>query len=352
MLVISMLIYIAYQYGVHYMLTHPGMDLELALHMNEVNEISEQVEHDPVEAESKLDMLVESLPPDSKLKRWYSMGYKSAVTDVTFNGKVVDQNGLPVESARVSYFISGQFMASGSGSGKAVTDKGGHFSLRGQGAAVVIQSIVADDIDYNTPAPEQPTQLSRGRNPALTIENWDQYTPDNPYLFRAWRVDSFENVRNGSDGYGMTPDGGIYAYDPFVSNRGGRWKASKNNGMIRVSCERGKMSHERDYQDWRITLSPVDGGIQPTDDIYMNQAPESGYQASIAVQQSVSSPDFSRASGNHRYFFTAHNGKYYGSLIAHFRPHFRDNECSVRFSYKINMDGGRNLAIRHEDIWK
>ena len=215
----------------------------------------------------------------------------------------------------------------------------GYFSIHGEGADIVFQAITADHIDYNTPTP------------VLMISDWEEYTPDNPYVFNTWRVDSYENVRHGHDGYQLLPDGRIYTYDPFDSDRSNRWHEGETDGLLRVSCERGEMERPRDFQEWRVTLKPIDGGIQSADDIYMNIAPVSGYQDSISVEQKLSSNNYQRSVGNSRYFITAHQGKYYGGLRVRYRPHFRKEQCSISISYKVNMDGTRNLAVKPEEKW-
>lgn len=299
-----------------------------------------------------IGILAVSLITVTQIWRWYYFGFRAAVTDVVFYGKVIDQDDKPVSEARVLYFISGQFMAAGAGSGFTLTDEQGRFRIQGEGAKIVVQTITGSQIDYNTPTPEKVPYLSGGRNPKLIIEDWDKYTSDDPYVFKAWRVEKYENVKKGYDGYSLLPDGSIYTYDPFDRDRGNRWHDGETDGLIRVSCERGEMAHGRDFQDWRITLTPVDGGIQLTDDIYMNIVPDNGYQPALSIEQQLSSPDYQRSVINQRYFFTAHHGKYYGGLFVHYTPHFRNDQCDIEISYKINLDGSHNLAVKPIEGWK
>lgn len=283
-------------------------------------------------------------------QRWHTtlfFGYLAAVTDIEFYGKILDQNDDPVANAEVSYFIGGQFLAAGAGSGVAVTDENGVFFIYGEGANIVVQAITGDRIDYNSSTPDFQPLLSGGRNPDLIIWKWKEYTSDNPYVFKAWRVQEYGNVKTGRDGYPLFPDGRIYTYNGIDRKRRKRWSEVEiGNGYLRVSCDREPMADPNDYKDWRVTLAPIEGGIQKTDDIYMNIAPEGGYLDSITEGRSVQSGDYQPSLTNQRYFFTAMSGKYYGSLFVHYDPHFRNEQCNVAISYKINLDGSRNLAAR------
>lgn len=289
--------------------------------------------------------------------RWYYFGFKAAVTDVAFYGKVIDQHERPVSEARISYFIAGQFLAAGAGSGFTLSDEQGYFTIRGEGAAIVIQTITHPLIDYNSPKSESEMKsVSFSQRSSQTrIEDWEQYTIHNPYLFKAYRVNKFEDVKSGNVPTAFIPDGRIYTLDVFKKGRlykWNKWQEGETDGILRASCERAAMADGRDYQDWRITLTPVDGGIQVTDDIYMNEAPESGYQSSFIIEQNLSSPDYQNFVNNQKYYIIANNKKYYGSLYMHYNPHFRNDECVISISYKTNLNGSRNLAVKPKEGWK
>jgi hypothetical protein len=325
--------------------THPGIDPELAPHMREIEAIEKLAESEPEAAEQRWEKLTEKLP--GNISRWYKLGFKTAVTDVMFHGKVIDQYEAPVSGAKVSYIIVGQFLAAGAGKGFALTDEQGRFVIEGEGARVRIEDIIHPQINFNPPTSTEKTLLDAGRNSPINVSNWEKYTTDNPYLFRAYRVAQYEDVKKGAAGIGMKPDGRIYTFDFTKHWRSGEQvKEGESYGQLRVSCERAEMEHGRNFQDWRVTLTPVDGGIQMTDNIYMNEAPETGYQPTITVEQRIDDPEYKNMIINQRYFFTAHHSDIYGSLFIHYKPHFRNEKCNIRIAYKMNMEGSRNLAVK------
>ncbi len=349
-LIILVLGVIGYLNGLDAYLTHPETAEEIAPQLRELKAIQQLEQTNPELAKKQLDTMMESAP-SSKLKRWYNIGFKAAVTDVIFYGKVIDQHGKPVDGAKVTYLVEGQFLAAGSGQGWTLTDNQGMFLIEGEGAKITVQDIIHPQINYNPPLTTKNSILTAGRNVPDRIVLWKKYTADNPYLFKAWWVEEFENVLAGWTRESLPPDGTVFTYNVLGKKKRRRipWVEGEVGGHFRFSCERSEMSKHRDYKDWKVTITPVDGGIQQTDDIYQNVAPETGYQPSFVLEQLKSSPDYQHQIINQRYFFYANNGASYGSLFVRINPHrFRSGvgECKIVVSYKINLNGSRNLAVK------
>jgi hypothetical protein len=109
------------------------------------------------------------------------------------------------------------------------------------------------------------------------------------------------------------------------------------------------MAYVEDYGDWSVTISPVNGGgIQETDDLYMNMAPKTGYLPSLTIDRRIGSSSYLPALLNKRYFFTSNDGQDYGSLYVHYEPFAREDidGCIIRFSWKLNTTGSRSLEIK------
>ena len=340
---------IGYVRGWDLNLTNPGVASDLAPDIREFELIENPDNTKAKLVEHRWEALFEIMS-GNPFKRMYQMVFEFAVTHVKFYGKVIDQNGVAVANAKVSYLIVGQFPSAGAGRGFTITDDQGRFYIKGKGNSVTVQAIKHPQINFNPPATERERKLVtlyEGENPGLIIRNWNVYTKNNPYIFKTWMEKKFENVK-GASGYGdsLIPDGRVYTYD-FLQFRNWRKRVSEGEtqGHLRVSCERAVMQGLRDYQDWQITLAPVNGGIQATDDIYQNLAPETGYLPSIIVEQKLDSSDYQHLILNQRYYFTTDDGATYGSLVVHYYPH-TEKGCKAAVAFKMNLEGSRNLAVK------
>lgn len=130
------------------------------------------------------------------------------------------------------------------------------------------------------------------------------------------------------------------------------------DNALKVTCERaipGNLSpsqyreyiEKHGYGDWSVTLAPVDGGILETGDLYLNQAPESGYAPQMKVIMNESDNDYEHQVYPRRhYYYHAMNGKIFGSLEVAFEPYAKRDKCVLLTKVKYNPNGSRNLAIR------
>jgi hypothetical protein len=124
-----------------------------------------------------------------------------------------------------------------------------------------------------------------------------------------------------------------------------------SEGQLRVSCRRAHISSRWDHEDWSISISAVDGGIQATDDYYQNMAPESGYEPTIKIGSETNSPDYTPVLFGQRFYFTANNRRVYGSIYLDIDANSEPDACGLDISlFKINTNGSRNLAIRQPGL--
>jgi len=253
-------------------------------------------------------------------------------------GKVIDQHGQPVAGAKVHMMVAGGgSFAPGSGPVAVTTDEAGMFRVQAKGQEIAIGSVKHPQLSA--------VRFSVGQDVAGTEHldavgrfgekySWRTYTtPDHPFVVNVWRVEKFEPVDSDS-GY-LEP---VANGKPYV--RAG----------LEVSCKRDPKepnTHWRHQKgSWSITFRPIDGGIQETDDIYLNEAPESGYQKELTVSMQRGDPDYKvNIQPARRYYYTANSGKLYGAFSATFDPYMEDNTCSVKVSMKRNPNGSRNLAV-------
>jgi hypothetical protein len=262
-------------------------------------------------------------------------------------GRVIDQYGQPVAGAKVQMVISGGgTFAPGTGRTYFVTDENGLFEVTGKGQRVAILDVEHPQLSavyFKYPGMDIKDK-SVGLNAVGThgVESsWETYnTPDNPYVIPVWRVEKFEKVKVDSGRFHPLPDG-------MPSKRSTRF------GIVATCVRDPKIADlhwRKQTGSWAVTFKPIDGGIQETDDFYLNEAPEGGYQSEFTVSMEKGSADYKVATykPNYLYYYYMEKGKrIYGSLEATFEPYLYSDECHVTIKrYKLNLSGSRNLAAR------
>jgi hypothetical protein len=334
-------------------------DPSLASFVEEMEEIKTLSEKDPEAAEARAKELVSRLP--EKYRRQLDFGFKAGMLPINFYGKIIDQNGRPVVRAKVIYETTGAFLAPGGGMGFVYTDDQGRYEIHSEGGKLNLAGIVH---------PFAVLYFQRNRSPSYSGPNkrfkmvyggqprqganellWTDTSPAKPHVFTAWRVESYEDVRHGKMDGQMRPDGSVYTFDFDRKNKFGEvipaaFEGAKG-GHLHVTCSRPPIEDVMDWQDWAVTITVVDGGVQLTDDYYLNLAPEAGYSPSLTIEQRKSASDYQSRMLGKRFYFTAKSGQVYGSLYARIEPHMKPELCRVLLSYKINFNGSRNLAIKN-----
>jgi len=256
-------------------------------------------------------------------------------------GKVLDQQDLPVSGAKVTLVVGGGGpYAPGSGLMTLKTDAEGIFTVDASGHELLILSV-------EHPQLTRVLYRSRGGSIESGAENlvasdsdgkeysWRTYnTRGNPFVMHAWRVEKFEKVKADSGYLEPVPGGKTYEHAGIVA-----------------SCEREPKDPQKHWREqkgsWSITLRAIEGGIQESNDIYLNVAPEAGYQPQITVSMqrddSGYRPNIIPA---RRYYYTANKGKLYGAVSAIFEPYMEADVCTIGVHMKYNQNGSRNIAIK------
>jgi len=309
-----------------------------------------------------------------KQLRYLDFGFNAGMEDVALYAQLVDQHGAPVVQAEIWYCVGGRYLNAGPGCGTKRTDSEGRFAILSRGASVSIKSIMHPEIEMQFPEREM---LPPGRGKAGLSDFgesevdfygyqryeggndllWTDTSPEKPHVFKAWRFGVLEPVRVGGTRRGrLNPDGRLYTFDLLRERPHHKALEGVLDGQFMVSCQRdpqifdkAELKKQREEMTWTVTITPIDGGIQPSDDIYMNVAPESGYQPAIVFdsQTAIShsrSPGFL---GEKRFFFTAKSGQVYGAMMVRIDVAADTDYCSVDVvKFKLNNQGSRNLAAR------
>lgn len=332
----------------------------LALHQDQsFQQLSSQAQRDSI------NEVLENVPNSHRqLKRQYQVAM-SSLPSIEFYGLVIDQNGSPVKDASIFYTGENAYLSAGGGMGHVRTDENGYFVIKTTGAALELGGVRHPEIDsvsYETPyrlitdSTRSPKELAirfvshDKTDPVLNYNNYS--SKDKAYKINAWRLSEYEGAVGGNvNGY-YSYTGKIYTLNLTGKNYNEIKQEGEHNGVLRVSCIRQNMESFNDYGDWAITITPINGGIQETTDLYMNIAPASGYQASLKIVMHKDISGYVPYLRNKRYYFTSNNGKEYGGVFVHFEPHARfdyDNGCRINIAaFKINPTGSRKLELKRD----
>ncbi len=301
--------------------------------------------------------LLEQLPPEYKrLKRQYQIAL-SSVPDILFYGRVIDQHGAPVVNAAVYYTGTNNYLAAGAGRGRVFTDEQGYFEIDTEGSSLMLNGVVDSTLD-RTVFPIQTKYTTLDGMPGIMrflpyddnqgiASNWKNHSvKDKAYVIHAWRLGEYEGAIAGSTDAYYDRDGSDYTL--ILDGHNQYPKKGKTEGHFHISCTRPHMENGKDYGDWRVSIAPVNGGIQEVAGLYVNLAPLTGYQSSIDITMRKGSPDYKHELLNKRYYFTSNNGKEYGTLFMYIKPFgFAEKEaCALSINYKINPTGSRNLELK------
>lgn len=258
------------------------------------------------------------------------------VMNVEFHGKVVDQFGSPVTGMKVTYEAGGSPYTKGSGIGSVMTEEDGSFVIAN------VKAYLLNIWEFEKDNYEARGRVSfRGfiQGGGDGIGSWDDYTKEKPYIFHASKIEKYARVKS-EKGRLLTfdPSGTIYTVD-FTGEDRVKWGGVRE-GDIRISVSRND-------NDWQIKIDGVDGGIQETNEEYMNLAPESGYQETVTY----SGGKENSFSVKKKLYFKSRGGKIYGALKLDMRPYakFDGKDAGIDVDYAINLEGGRELAVKPEE---
>lgn len=315
----------------------------------------------------EINKVLEEIPDThQKTKRQYQIAM-SSVPDIMFHGRVIDQNSQPVTDALVYYIGTNNYLSPGAGSGHVTTDDQGYFEIDTEGLVLQLGSISHPEIQYAyqqdggisriTPQQEQKTYkrfLSHDDNQGIYL-NWRHFAEkDKAYIIRAWRLKEYEGAISGTVNGFYDADGKDYTLALNLQSYKTQQREGKTKGYLNISCIRPHMESNRDYGDWSISISPIDGGIQEVDSLYANEAPETGYQSSLKIDMRKGNSDYKHALLNKRYYFKSNNDKMYGTLFINFEPFaaVEKEACALYINYKINPTGSRNLELKRDHTSK
>ncbi len=264
---------------------------------------------------------------------------ENSLMDINLHGKVVDQNENPVPGVLVQFGAHSAYLARGSSSQTVTTDSNGYFSTHGaKGAGISIFNVEKKGYEFrisyiNDPAMRRISFDNIKKHPTSLL--WQDYSRESPYILRMWKIEQYPKLRQNDTKFKFKPDGTEYTLD-FTSKSRPTPEPGRTVGDIKVTFV-------TEDNNWSLHLSAVEGGLLESEDVYMNLAPEFGYQKSIEY-----SYEKGELAGDHKLvnlFFKSRNGQVYGRLHMDIRPYQR-KRSAIYLTYIVNAHGSRNLLSK------
>jgi len=277
-------------------------------------------ESDPAPSESQLLQMIERVP---KAKGMYEAG-KLSNLDIEFYGKVIDQHGNPVAGARVGVsLLRWRILDAGGAFHEFTTDSEGYFDVSGiSGQVLTIRSISKDG--YEIIGEAKRTQTFR-------VESLGKRDKNNPIIFHAWKKLESEPLYYGEYKQKLRDSGVLEAINfPGL-----------NNGLsARFDLDPNGIPYKP--ENWKISIKANAGGIiESQGEIFMNEAPESGYELVWSKAYAKGTEGFTDE-GRKKFYFRSGNN--YGRLEVNYVAYYKKGIAGIlRIKYWINPNGSRNL---------
>lgn len=333
-------------------------------------------------------------------EKWFSALYPS------FHLKIIDQNGNPVEKARIIYTNGrNSWLFSKRSFGEIYTPENGavEFFLDGREFGIIGINREGYHIDYRP----QLRQVGSDSGRVLSATNLKQFHDEKPLVIKAWKLDEFPQSysvnlsaklqNNEPQKINLMQNINTHCLkrSPILCRR--RDKDTKRMGEIRKEINRqvatgkpyqirayvgrdveiysqlleeeankkkkvkvdpdisgniqfkiSKINDENDHRlsmGWSLSIHVPSGGIAETNDLYLYEAPVEGYQPDWKIDIKRNFPDEYREGfhgGTYKFYVMLNNGQYFGRLYVDIKPFNRDYSA-LRFESFINKSGDTNL---------
>ncbi len=204
---------------------------------------------------------------------------------IEFWGRVLDQDGNPLEGVHIMASVR-QWMpvfpasvGSRFVTNRIVTDSMGNFRFNGiRGDSLVLYEIIKDGYVL----PERPAPRT-----IFGYSTSEQYrsNQDQPEVFRMYKLRGAEpTISYDSLRYRAVTDSGGPIFMNLVTGQYGT--EPDPTADLQISVKRtmeNPQPQDRDELNWAVNIGVRNGGVVVTDDIFLYQAPETGYQARLEV---------------------------------------------------------------------
>ena len=249
-------------------------------------------------------------------------------TPITFYGKVVDQDGLPIAGATVDVGVN-DASPTGSSVYKHRSGEDGYFMVSGiKGNHVHIE--VSKD-HYLSGSESFRSYTYGGMAGSRGIHQPD---PQKPEIFRLQRKGEAVPLIRNEKLWGIPPDGQIFSVDLLQ----GKIQNTSNSGSFEIRFERTAPASTGEF-NWSLTfLSVPNGGFIITEDEFTMVAPMTGYEPTLQVKgRGTSAIELPLT-----LLFRSPDGQHHARLDMRIIPAYSKNGA-IDVRYVLNPSGGRSL---------
>jgi hypothetical protein len=251
-------------------------------------------------------------------------------------GKVVDQDGQPVVGAKVRAALERETSLTDDKEYDTKSDAKGLFHFLGlHGSALdIIPEKAGYDFDPKLPCSSRP----------------EFYVPDptNPLIVTMWKVHGAEPMVHDQKFYRINSDERTFTIDLMKNVK---IAGTNTAGDFQIQIQRPAHIGRKDKFDWSFVMTAIDGGlIEATNDAYLNEAPDNGYQSQYKFSMSASEEKVIWSNWvkfERNFYLKSRGGKIYGHFHIVITPSYNDNDdtSALDIVYYINPAGSRNLEF-------
>lgn len=331
-----------------------------------VEEKKEEVLKPQKEEVSKLDTVYQELaeesdmpkPPGASDDAWNFELFKNELRKasnrkINFYGKVIDQNGTPIPGVKIKVDISSRstsmlkVMTTGRDLEKEkliiYSDQNGLFSVtEKEGSFLRITDFEKEghlkSKRYHSGF--RYGQIMKGPNTA----GFHHPDPNNPVVYTLWKQGETEElIRRRMKVYfkkGEEQSKWLNLY-------------SGNNKDVYIEVENAGKTEDVSKYEWSVKLRVPNGGVLASDETFLYNAPESGYEKEILFGHSENADEWKTDLKRQKYYMKLRGSEAYGSFELRILTSSTGNATIVFDNMIINPNGSRNLEYDPEkDVTK
>jgi hypothetical protein len=247
-----------------------------------------------------------------------------------FYGQVVDQHNMPIANVQVKAGV-GLIVSFDSSAGRfydTETDATGRFhfvGLHGAGMGPFILHKEGFFFDQHLPSSSRPKDYIAD--------------PNNPVIFRMWKLRGAESMVHAKFGAWIPYDGTPVTIDLFTGRK-------SDAGDLKVSLVRHPLQVRLgvDHFAWEVQFREVGGGLVEANNPYPYEAPEIGYQPMLEFGQAKDVPNWTRKLLQTFYVHTA-KGNYGRISVDLTTDSDRAEGTGLSVETWMNPSGSRNLEF-------
>jgi len=162
---------------------------------------------------------------------------------------------------------------------------------------------------------------------------------ENPVIFKMWKLgESQKLISHSLSRVGIPVDGQPVQFDLF----GGLKVPSAGQLIIRFERDPQILSSGDSRYGWTAEIEIPNGGLIVSNDEFMYEAPESGYQEFFKVEMSKTADGW-KSTLDQSFYIQLENGKYFGTLTVHLLTFHSPPPIVLNLDMTINPNGSRNL---------